>query len=553
MSDEPRWPDLSLASVSAAWEASPTLIVLTSGPQHLVAYQNPASRALFGERPLGVPAMTAFPELSEQARSTLDRVLRTGEAVTQEHPRPGVLGQHGEEVRLTYVFAPVGEPGQPPSGVLLTALDVTAEVQASRASAQAEVLSLLSVRMNAAEDPNAALRQLTRTLVPAVADLAAVFVGPSAEAPGRMVALDLAPEVLARAGPPPDNPRDGRSSPWQQTLAAGRPVLVDVASGALADQTDAATAAWLATAGAHTMVVLPLSLAGELAGAVVLLAARPRAAYELGDLPFLELAAARAGAAISHVRLFRRQREIATDLQYALLPTVPEPTAGLEVAVRYLAGGADVEIGGDWWDIQPIGAGRTALGLGDVAGRGINAAIVMGQARSAMRAASLAELDPVAALTLLDRHLASVLDAPARLGTAPLPSFATAVYAVLDPAAQQLRVGNAGHPPLLVRRPDGRVERVHAPSGYPLGLGLGGYRELAVALPPGSIVLGFTDGLVERRAAGIEAGLHAVEDHLRSAPAGCDLEQLADGVLRSARQDHPLADDVALVAVRTAA
>ncbi|MDP9224916.1 MAG: SpoIIE family protein phosphatase [Actinomycetota bacterium] len=566
MTAEVAWRSLRLDSMQAAWDASPTLIVLTLGPEHLVAYQNPASRRLFGPRPLGVEIGSAFPELSPSARATLDEVLRGGVAVVEGRPRPGVLGVQGEEVLLTYVFAAVGDPNRPAAGVLLTAIDVTAEAHASRASAQAAILSELSDRMNAAEDPNSALRELTRTLVPALADLAAVFVVPGADEPDRLRSTELNPRrgranravamsvsaiLMDKVGRPPENAREEQPSPWQQSLAAGQPLLIDIAGGDLEGRSDAAVSAWLNDADARNMAVLPLSVAGELSGAVVLLSVSPRPPYEVGDLRFLELAATRAGSAVGHLRLFRRQRQITLDLQHALLPEVPSAIPNLDVAVRYLAGSADVEIGGDWWDIQYLGDGHTGIGLGDVAGKGIGAAVVMGQARSAMRAASLAGLSPARVLALLDQQLAGLLDSPVRLGTEPPPTFATAVYAVLDTVNEELRVANAGHPPLLVRLPDGTVSRVQAPPGLPLGLGGAGFDELDVPFPTGSLVLGFTDGLVETRSEGIEAGLRSVENFLVLSSAECDVEKIAEGVLHAVRRGHGLDDDVALIVIRS--
>ncbi|MFL6100290.1 MAG: SpoIIE family protein phosphatase [Actinomycetales bacterium] len=552
-----------LDAMRQAWDVSPALVVLTEGPDHLVVYQNPASARLFGTRPLDRPIEASFPELSGRARDTLDVVLSTGRPVEQRTPVPGVLGASGEEVLLTYVFAPIGPSEQAPAGVLLTAVDITGEVLTARAAEQSALLAVLSEQMNAASDPAEALHEMTRALVPALADLAAVFVFPGRDvewglamgaAPrrgGRPHAMTISPELLEAVGMPPETEPNTEPSPWDATLAQGHAVLIDVEGGQLAAASNDAGRAWLHKADSHNLVVLPLALAGQLAGVVLLLAAGARPPYRREDLPFLELVAARAGAAVSHLRAFRHQGQVALDLQHALLPQTPTGLSGLDVAARYIAGSADVEIGGDWWDVHQITPGVTGVGLGDVSGRGIQAAIVMGQARAAMRAAALAGLSPGAVLALLDRQLAEVFDVPMG-GTGPVqPRFATAVYATVDTTAETLTVANAGHPPLVVRYPDGEVARVSAPPGPPIGLGLPQYDELVVPFPAGTIVLGCTDGLIETRSASLGEGLDRLERFVTTLEPSGDIEGVADQALAWMSNDGAADDDIALVVLRS--
>lgn len=553
-----------LATMRRAWDASPALIVLTEGPEHVVIYQNAASRRLFGPRPLDLPVGQSFAELSAGAHETLDQVLADGEPVEQSTPRLGVLGAAGDEVLLTYVFAPVGEPGAPNAGVLLTAVDVTAEYLTARAAEQSALLADLSERMNSASDPAQALHDMTRTLVPTIADLAAVFVLPGRDADwglssgdvrprrgGRPTAMTISRSLLDAVGMPPETEPNAEPSPWEAPLARGRALLIDVEGGDLAGQGDTPGAAWLRAARSHTLAILPLAVAGHLAGVVLLLAAQDRPPYRPEDLPFLELVAARAGASVGHLRAFGHQRQIALDLQHALLPSVPTGLTGFDVAARYIAGGADVEIGGDWWDVQDIRPGVIGVGLGDVAGRGIQAAVVMGQARAAMRAAALAGLSPAAVLALLDRQLVDVFDATIGAAGPVQPRFATALYATADINAGTLTVANAGHPPLLLRFPDGRVDRVVAPPGPPVGLGLPQYDELVVPFPPGTMLLGCTDGLIETRTAPLGAGL----DRLAAFAAQLDPTDPADAVADQAlawmATDEAGDDDIALVILRS--
>src|SRR5262249_44861386 len=160
---------------------------------------------------------------------------------------------------------------------------------------------------------------------------------------------------------------------------AGRTVLIDLTDAAVRPLIDPDSLAWLDATSCTTLVVLPLTAAGSLTGAVVLAGAPPRHPFRPADLPFLEDTAARAGAAVAALRDLRRQGQIAVDLQRSLLPDAPPALPGLEIAARYVAGAADVDVGGDWWDVTHLGAGRVGVGVGDVSGRGVPAAVIMGQ------------------------------------------------------------------------------------------------------------------------------------------------------------------------------
>ena len=272
-----------------------------------------------------------------------------------------------------------------------------------------------------------------------------------------------------------------------------------------------------------------------------------RPEYVEQDIDFIEHVAFRAGAAVAKTRAYQEQRQVALNLQRALLPAAPPSLHGLTVAARYLAGSDEVEVGGDWWDVHDLGAGRVGIGVGDVSGRGVPAAVVMGQARSGMRAAAHADLPPADLLTVLDAQVSELVRIDSNDGILHPPRFATAMYAVIEFFDQTMRISNAGHPPLLVRDPTGAVRRVTAPPGPPLGLGLGGYEEVVIDLAPGSLLLAFTDGLVESSRVDIDVGMDALAADLAAADPDADLDEMADAMLARSNGD----DDVALVLVRT--
>jgi anti-sigma regulatory factor (Ser/Thr protein kinase) len=233
----------------------------------------------------------------------------------------------------------------------------------------------------------------------------------------------------------------------------------------------------------------------------------------------------------------RRHRQTALTLQRSLLPQSPYVPDDLRVATRYLPGGSEAEVGGDWYDVIPLGAGRTAVVIGDVMGRGVRAAAVMGQLRTAVRAYARIDLPPHEILQLLE-GLTVEID-PAQI--------ATCAYAVFDPADGLLTYSLAGHLPPLVRSPDGAVRRLEGACGPPLGTEDWLYRSRTMALPPGSSVVFYTDGLVERRGRDIDEGVDRLVKALERANG--QVEVICDHLLRRMRLPHEHVDDVVVLVV----
>ncbi|MFE7131803.1 SpoIIE family protein phosphatase [Streptomyces sp. NPDC057638] len=234
----------------------------------------------------------------------------------------------------------------------------------------------------------------------------------------------------------------------------------------------------------------------------------------------------------------RRQRQTAVTLQRSLLPQRLEQPDDLRIAATYRPGGTDAAVGGDWYDVITLGAGRTALVIGDVMGRGVRAAAVMGQLRTAVRAYARLDLPPHEVLQLLD-GLAAEIDAS---------QIATCVYAVHDPTEGQLVYASAGHLPVLVRDEDGTVRRAQEPTGPPLGTGGWLHTSGSVPLPPGSSAVLYTDGLVERRGEDIDEGVASLERALAGATGSPQV--VCDRLIRSlgVTADHD--DDVAVLVVQ---
>lgn len=231
----------------------------------------------------------------------------------------------------------------------------------------------------------------------------------------------------------------------------------------------------------------------------------------------------------------RRQREAAVTLQRSLLPQKLDQPADLCVAATYQPGGADAAVGGDWYDVIGIDGGRTALVIGDVMGRGLRAAAVMGQLRTAVRAYARLDLPPHQVMGLLD-GLAMEIDSN---------QIATCTYAVWDPSTHTLTYASAGHLPLLLRSPDGTVLRGEEQNGPPLGTGGGTHVSHTLRLLPGTTGVLYTDGLVERRDEDIDHGLDLLARTL--AGAGGAPEIVCARLLRAMGVSADHDDDVAVL------
>jgi serine phosphatase RsbU (regulator of sigma subunit) len=268
---------------------------------------------------------------------------------------------------------------------------------------------------------------------------------------------------------------------------------------------------------------------------VVALARTGGASYTDDDLTLLEEISGRAAVAVDNAETFRRERDAALTLQRSLLPQLLPRVEGVSFAWRYLPGAAGTHIGGDWYDVIPLDHGRVALVIGDVMGRGLRAAALMGQLRATARAHASTETGPAEVLRRLDTALVRLEQ----------DQITTVLFAVLDPATRSLTVAAAGHLPPLVCCPEG-ASYLDVTPGPPLGAGVADYPELQVTLPEGAMILLYTDGLVEDRQLPVDAGLET----LRAAVEGSSTpERMCDVALSALGRDTQHDDDTAVLAV----
>ena len=287
----------------------------------------------------------------------------------------------------------------------------------------------------------------------------------------------------------------------------------------------------------YSAVVVPLKGRPGMLGALWLVQAAPN--LEPPPVDLAEELARRASIAVENARLFARQRTVSETLQQSLLPERLPDIPGLTTAARYVPGGPDVDIGGDWYDVMQLPGAGIGLALGDVVGRGERAAALMGQLRNAVRAYAFEGRSPA---EVMDQVNGLLLDAGSE-------HMATMVYGVLDAETGDFRYVNAGHPPPLLVPPDGEASFLDTATGPPVGsLATARYSEATTRIDPGSTLLLYTDGLVEDRTTPLEEGLQRLRDAAVGGPI--ELEAFCSHVMQRAIGVTPCDDDVALLAVQ---
>nr|WSX54531.1 PAS domain-containing SpoIIE family protein phosphatase/ATP-binding protein [Streptomyces sp. NBC_00974] len=524
---------------------------------------------------------------ADRMAEALRRVLETGDAVNDLQIAGAAPGSRENRHWSINLYRVHGGSGQP-VGVAGIGIDVTRRHLAAREAAGVRrnlaLLNEAGHRIGNSLDLETTARELLDVAVPGFCDLAAVDLYQ-----GLLLGDDDRPARPLGPGVP--------SLPGQGTGRAPSAPLRRVAfASAVSDAPLSGTGALASVGEIHRYP------AGS-PGAIALRTARPRllegGGPQSGDLvqstlvvplvahdtvvglaqfsrtkgsePFgerdravaVELAA-RAAVCIDNARLYRREHERALILQRSLLPPGDPEAAGLDIACRYLPGNAATEVGGDWFDVIELPGHRTALVVGDVMGRGLRAAVAMGELRTAVRTLALLDLEPAEVLTALD-EVARGLGAPGgsqQASRAALHSrdadrsevyLATCVYAVYDPVTRRCTIANAGHmPPVLVEpKEEGSPARpgllLEIPTGLPLGVGGEPFEEVEVELPEGALLALYTDGLVESRDHPLEEGLTGLRDAL--ADPSRPLEEVCDRVLNTLDTRHG-EDDIALLMAR---
>ena len=351
------------------------------------------------------------------------------------------------------------------------------------------------------------------------------------------------PSGLAPTGPDGVGVRLTLDTPSVMTraIATRRPVLI-ADPEELRSQFDSDAGPVIDTGDEQAWVGLPLLAAGMPLGALRFSFGKPRTILE-EERVFLEALAGQCALAVERAEMYEKEHTAAVTLQRSLLPGELPSVSGLALDARYLPKATNV--GGDWYDVFRLPDRRLAVTVGDVMGKGLLAAAGMGRVRNALRALALTDPRPAAVLAGLDRLFAA---------TELEEQVTTVTYLVIDPETGEGQAGNAGHPPTLLLTPNALPVLDSAEAGTPLGWA-SPRRQHAFRLPPGSTAVFYSDGLVENRVRGLDAGLDelvriaagAPED-LLSAP-GRLLQYLLDNMLAGHEQD----DDVTVLVMHVPA
>ncbi|WP_433920217.1 SpoIIE family protein phosphatase [Streptomyces canus] len=329
----------------------------------------------------------------------------------------------------------------------------------------------------------------------------------------------------------------GTHLPGVETLTTGRPLFFDSMEQLTATYPGIPLDA---TEGARAF--LPLIASGRAVGSCILGFDRPRS-FSTEERTVLTALAGLIAHAMEKAQRYESETALARGLQQALLPRRLAAHPQLETTGRYLPGTAGMEVGGDWYDVVESGDGL-ALVIGDVQGHGVQAAATMGQLRSAVRAFALGDRPPDEVMSSTN-HLLIDLDPGL---------FASCCYIRLDPATGVARAARAGHPPPLLRSPDGRTRVLDLPGGVVLGVDpKARYPVTELQMEPGAILALYTDGLVERPGSDIDEGITALRVALAKAgapaarPVGRFLAGVADRLTATARHALDRPDDIALL------
>ena len=282
---------------------------------------------------------------------------------------------------------------------------------------------------------------------------------------------------------------------------------------------------------------VPIVAKGEAIGALAVYFQEDRGRPSAEEAELISSFAHQAGVALERARAYEVEHEAAMTLQRNLMPEGTGYSATVDVDGRYLPATRGVHVGGDWYDIVDRPDGTVAFAVGDIAGHGLQAAAAMGQVRSAWRALALSMTEPNAILASLDRFAGGVDGA----------FFSTILTLLLDPSRNELRYASAGHPPALVIEPDGSTRFLEGGRSVPLGLPFDLPRPQAQErLGTGSILVVYTDGLVERREEPLDRGLERLAEVASRVRAG-SLTEISDGLLELVADDRH--DDVALLTI----
>ncbi|WP_137990998.1 SpoIIE family protein phosphatase [Streptomyces vilmorinianum] len=499
-----------------------------------------------------------LPEVNaEDMEAAMRHVLESGEPVLDRRRIGRTPAEPDHDRAWSCSYVRVEDPGGRAIGVIASLLDITdqqqAHIDAETGRRRLALLSEASIRIGSTLELERTAQELADLAVPRFADAVTVDVLDTlahGDEPGMGLAggvalrrLGKAPltgsaitDVLAPLGRTLDFPA---AAPYTQALSRRETYLLasldEKAIAPAARHTN--RPAKLLKLGVHSFMMAPLFARDLVLGVATFYRSRPIGPFTSDDVILAGELAARAAVSIDNARLYHREHDTALTLQRSMLPQHITAPAGLEVAHRYLPASDVNEVGGDWYDVLNLPGGRAALLIGDVMGHGTQAAAVMGRLSASVRALARLDIEPEELLHQLEAALDDLAE----------PMLATFLYAVIDLTTRRCRIARAGHPPPATVSPDGTVHLLDLPPGTPLGVGGTRFTTTEITLEPGSLLVLYTDGLIEARGSDIDERL-AELTHLLAQPYP-SLTGLCDSLLTHLVPGSA-DDDIALLIAR---
>lgn len=459
----------------------------------------------------GVPAAAhigrtpndVLPQVGAAVVADMRRVLEGGEALVDVQRTSPTAAHPREQRHWRMNYYPVRDAAGELMGVGLVAIDETeliallasersARERAERAELRASLLAQVGEVLSASLEYEETLGHVARAAVPGKADWCVVDMLDGDGGLERLAVCHSDPDKERWAWElheryPPDRTEEGGVF---AVLRTGEPVIYETIPDALLQDgaRDAEHLRIMRELGISSAIIVPLSVRGTAVGAMTFILAESGRHYGPDDLALAREIARRGSLAIEQARLYRERSHIARTLQRSLLPSRLPQIEGFEVAARHEAAGRGYDVGGDFYDAFPTSDGRWGLVVGDVCGKGPEAAALTSLARYTIRAAALVKTGPAEVLAMANEAIVSERTDG---------NFVSVVHAWLDPVNCGLRLASAGHPPVLVVRGDGSVESVK-PHGTLLGIeSASAYDESRVQLHSGDLALLYTDGVLD--------------------------------------------------------
>ncbi|MFF9012528.1 SpoIIE family protein phosphatase [Streptomyces sp. NPDC014870] len=547
----------SLAALQSLFTQSPIGLATLGNDLRFIRVNDALARmnGLSPAEHLGKRLTEVVPGVNAVAlEATMRQVLDSGRAVVDVR-RTGRTPADPEHDRTwSCSYAPLVDGSGRRLGLIASLIDITegqrALVEAERANRRFALLAEAGKTIGTTLDLHQTAEEIVQLFVPQLADSADVQLLESVLEPDDVgAATQGLLRRLAATFPDPTAPTavlvPGQTfqiplgTPYEQVITDARPMNLhhsDLPALFPDPRTEPLRAYFEASIGCARIV--PLVARGRVLGTVSVTRLSDREPFDEQDFVLIDELVARAALNIDNARMYTTQREAALTLQRSLTNSGLPKAEGLELTGRYLPA-SDHDVGGDWFDVIVLPEGRTALVIGDVMGHGIHAAAVMGQLRTAVRTLARHGVPPAELLHSLDAVVADLGE----------DEMATCVYAVHDPATGSVVLARAGHPPPAVATADGAITFLEGPPGTPLGTGGQAFATEEVLLPPGSLLVLYTDGLIEARDRDLDEGMDRLAEALVDVER--PLSQVCEAILDQLLPCAP-GDDVAVLLARTA-